>query len=72
MGGKCYFAAVFFRSDSYVEILPLFFIYVFSLFPVLGNRPATCMTDKPDVSLAAESAACADLYRSMQLEGVVS
>lgn len=30
------------------------------------------MTDKPDVSLAAESAACADLYRSMQLEGVVS
>lgn len=30
------------------------------------------MTDKPDVSLAEESAACADLYRSMQLEGVVS
>lgn len=28
------------------------------------------MTDKPDVSLAEESAACADLYRSMQLEGV--
>ena len=30
------------------------------------------MTDKPDVSLAEESAVCADLYRSMQLEGVVS
>ena len=30
------------------------------------------MTDKPDVSLAAESAVCADLYRSMHLEGVVS
>ena len=30
------------------------------------------MTDKPDVSLAEESAACADLYRSMHLEGVVS
>lgn len=65
------FAAGIFRSDSYVEILPLF-LFMFSLFPVLGNRPATCMTDKPDVSLAAESAACADLYRSMQLEGVVS
>lgn len=30
------------------------------------------MADKPDVSLAEESAACADLYRSMHLEGVVS
>lgn len=34
------FAAGIFRSDSYVEILPLFFIYVFSLFPVFGKQ--TC------------------------------
>ena len=49
-----------------------FLFMFFPCFLFLGNRPATCMTDKPDVSLAAESAACADLYRSMQLEGVVS
>ena len=49
-----------------------FLFLFFPCFLFLGNRPATCMTDKPDVSLAAESAACADLYRSMQLEGVVS
>ena len=49
-----------------------FLFMFFPCFLFLGNRPATCMTDKPDVSLAEESAACADLYRSMQLEGVVS
>lgn len=49
-----------------------FLFLFFPCFLFLGSKPATGVPDKPDVAPAVESAACAELYRSMQLEGVVS
>ena len=64
------FAAGIFRSDSYVEILPLLFYLCFSPVSRFWETDRHLHDfDKLDVSLAVESAACADLYRSMQLEG---
>ncbi len=37
----------------------------------LGSRSSADVKGRPDAALAAEGAACADLYRTMQLEGVV-
>lgn len=48
------------------------FITVFPCFLFLGSKPSADVPDKPDVTLAVESAAYAGLYHSMQLEGVVS
>lgn len=49
----------------------LSFYSCFSLFPVLGNRYSADVPDRKDVALAVEAAACAQLYRTMQLEGIV-
>lgn len=49
-----------------------FLFLFFPCFLFLGSKPAIGVPDKPDVAPAVESAACAELYRSMQLEGVVS
>ena len=48
------------------------FYSCFFLVPVFGKQACHRCADKPDVAPAVESAACAELYRSMQLEGVVS
>ena len=49
-----------------------FLFLFFPCFLFMGSKPASGVPDKPDVAPAVESAACAELYRSMQLEGVVS
>lgn len=50
-----------------------FFLFLFvpcSLF--LGGKPLPGATEVPDTEVMAEAKACAELYRSMQLEGVVN
>lgn len=50
----------------------LSFLFLFSpCFLFLGSQHSVDMPDKPDAALAVETVVCADLYRSMQLEGVV-
>ena len=67
------FAADIFSGRIFMLRVCLSFLFLFfPCFLFLGSKPATGVPDKPDVAPAVESAACAELYRSMQLEGVVS
>ena len=67
------FAADIFSGRIFMLRVCLSFLFLFfPCFLFLGSKPATGVPDKPDVASAVESAACAELYRSMQLEGVVS
>ena len=37
-----------------------------------GGKSSVCTAEEPDIALIEKSVACVDLYRSMQLEGVVN
>lgn len=47
------------------------FYSCFPCFLFFGNRYSADVPDRKDVALAVEAAACAQLYRTMQLEGIV-
>ncbi len=67
------FAADIFSGQMFMLRFCLSFLLLFfPCFLFLGSKPSADVPDKPDVTLAVESAAYAGLYRSMQLEGVVS
>ena len=48
-----------------------FLLLFFPCFLFFGNRYSADVPDRKDVALAVEAAACAQLYRTMQLEGIV-
>ena len=48
-----------------------FLLLFFPCFLFFGNRYSADVPDRQDVALAVEAAACAQLYRTMQLEGIV-